>query len=570
MIFCRHVCDGTWHCLFGDDEHSCTHFHCGGFFVCAKCHHKECIHVTEICNGVKDCCTGEDEDICNLQCPKPCKCLMYAAACSSSSFESISVLINSYMVYLELTNILMIDNSFDKVYVERYILVLKWTKSKLEDICTDVKLNSVFLQYLDFSFNNLYQIENHCFLLHKELKILLLANNILRNIEINAFHNIFNLIKLDLSNNNLLEFSANIFLKMNIFMINISHNNLKILDTNIENLEASMISTNDYRICCLMQESDLICSRKPTWPQSCNLMLNSRAVEVFCLIFSIIIIMFNLIAFTFGIFKHSKSKLKSKMQIQSAFRLNTLCLHFNDLLFGIYLLVIFSAGRYYNKYFVIHADQWLSGVLCKSCGLITSIALLNSLFLLTLISMSRFVAVKYPFSSHFKNIQFLIRYLLAGFLSNISFCVGIFLLYNALEAKHGMPSSTCLFLGETLNSKTIKCFTIQVALLQFCSCILIIILYSHIIKLYSASEVRGLQGKVEKQVLLQALLVTVTNAISWLPSGIIYMISVTVETYPISLLIWNAVLINPINSLVNPILFCIIPLVKQFEKIKSL
>ena len=65
-------------------------------------------------------------------------------------------------------------------------------------------------------------------------------------------------------------------------MINISHNNFKILDTNIENLEGSIISTNDYRICCLMQESDMICSRKPTWPQSCNLMLNSRAVEVFC------------------------------------------------------------------------------------------------------------------------------------------------------------------------------------------------------------------------------------------------------------------------------------------------
>ena len=206
------------------------------------------------------------------------------------------------------------------------------------------------------------------------------------------------------------------------------------------------------------------------------------------------------------------------------------------------------------------------GVLCKSCGFITSIAMLNSLFLPTLISVSRFIAVRYPFSSHFKKKLYLIRYLFVGFLSNISFCVGVFLLYSMVELRQEMPSSTCLFLGGTLNSKTIKGFTIFIALLQFSSCISISVLYSYIIKVYSISVVRGSHGKAEQQVLSQALLVTLTNVISWLPSGIIYLISVTMEAYPISLLTWNAVLINPVNSLVNPSIFCIIPLVKQFEK----
>ena len=523
--------------------------------------------MTDICNGVKDCCMGEDEELCNLQCPNPCKCLMYAAVCSNSSFESISVLMNSHMTFLEFRKILLIPHNFGDVYIKGYLLALKWTESNLKDICSSLVLNPRNLQYLDFSFNNLTQIENNCTLLYKKLQILLLGNNILAHIKIHAFKTVVNLIKLDLSNNNLIEFSAEIFLRINIYIINISQNNLKIIDTGIENLEAKMVSTSDYRICCLLQGSGNVCTRKPKWPQSCNLMLNSEAVEIFCLILSIMIITFNFIAFTFGIFKYSRTKLKNQMQVQPAFRMNILCLHFNDLLFGIYLVTIFSAGKYYDKYFVIHAKQWLMGILCKSCGLITSIAMLNSLFLLTLISVSRFVAVRYPFSSHFKQKIFLIRYLLVGFLSNISFCVGVFFLYSMVELRHEMPSSTCLFLGETLNSKTIKGFTILIALFQFSSCISIVILYSYIIKLYSVSEVRSSHGKVEKQVLAQALLVTLTNVISWLPSGIIYLISVTVETYPISLLTWNAVLINPVNSLVNPIIFCIIALVKQFEKI---
>ena len=97
-----------------------------------------------------------------------------------------------------------------------------------------------------------------------------------------------------------------------------------------------------------MQGSSITCARKPKWPQSCNLMLNSKVVEVLCFIFSIMIITFNLIAFTFGMFKYSRTKLKNQMQIQPAFRMNILCLHFNDLLFGMYLVTIFSAGKYFN------------------------------------------------------------------------------------------------------------------------------------------------------------------------------------------------------------------------------
>ena len=65
---------------------------------------------------------------------------------------------------------------------------------------------------------------------------------------------------------------------------------------------------------------------------------------------------------------------------------------------------------------------------------------------------------------------------------------------------------------------------------------------------------------------LQFILVTVTNALCWLPSSTIYIISVVRETYPANLLIWNAILINPINSMINPVIFCMLPVLKKKAK----
>ena len=92
----------------------------------------------------------------------------------------------------------------------------------------------------------------------------------------------------------------------------------------------------------------------------------------------------------------------------------------------------------------------------------------------------------------------------------------------------------------------------------------VVIFYSAIIKELKNGTTLGPESVyLGKNVMVQSLLITVTNALCWLPSSIIYIISIAMETYPISLLLWNAFLINPLNSLMNPIIFCFIPFVKD-------
>ena len=130
-----------------------------------------------------------------------------------------------------------------------------------------------------------------------------------------------------------------------------------------------------------------------------------------------------------------------------------------------------------------------------------------------------------------------------------------------------MPSSMCLFLGETLNSKTIKGFTIMISLLQFGLCISTIVIYYYIPKFHRLSDFRK---KHDKQVLSHSLLVIVTYVTCRLPSCIILIITVTQKNYPLLLLTWYAILVNPINSLVNPVIFWIVPFIKElWKKIKT-
>ena len=95
----------------------------------------------------------------------------------------------------------------------------------------------------------------------------------------------------------------------------------------------------------------------------------------------------------------------------------------------------------------MQAKEWLKSRLCTFLGIMTSFVMLNSLFLLILISVSRFVAVKYPFNRHFKQLNIIMTYLFLGFLGTTVLCLGVYFFYYAMEGKYEMPSSTCLFVG---------------------------------------------------------------------------------------------------------------------------
>ena len=225
---------------------------------------------------------------------------------------------------------------------------------------------------------------------------------------------------------------------------------------------------------------------------------------------------------------------------------------------------------HYGTTYVVYVNQWLSHGFCKALGFISTFSLLNSLLFLNLVAVSRFYIVKYPFSYHFKTIKVMARYLVTIVLCNIMFCALILFSYQTIETNSLMSSSVCLFLGETFKSVTVKIATILIIILQTGSFVSITIFSIEMWNELKKSTVSSSNtNSADKEVLKQSVLVTVTNALCWLPSSAIYIASLIMEAYPTNLLIWNAILINPLNSVINPIIFCIIPIIKKSCKIRE-
>ena len=56
---------------------------------------------------------------------------------------------------------------------------------------------------------------------------------------------------------------------------------------------------------------------------------------------------------------------------------------------------------------------------------------------------------------------------------------------------------------------------------------------------------------------IQIFIVTVSNILCWIPSGIIYLVALFLKKYPVNLIIWSTIAVTPINSVINPVVFIV-------------
>ncbi len=505
---------------------------------------------------------------------------MYAVKCKDAEILSV---FSHHFVFSEFINVTLSALTVKNTAKNKHSLVFAWKESNLEEICVVLALLSNQLQFVDFAVNSLAQIEKGCLKDKPKLTMLILHNNKLESIQPLAFTGLQKLIMLDLSRNNLAELTSSAISSSNIFgmcVLNISLNVFTLIFPQIKSwINVEMIVTEDYRICCLFKSTDIACSTEPKWPQTCNSLLESKTIKIFCVVEGLLVMVLNIVALFRGAvvffqsnqFGHPKGPVGKPQSAQSAFLLKTMFLNFNDMLFGWFSFLVFIADANFADNYVVFAHVWLGSINCKTLGTISVFMMANSLFLLCLVSVARLIAVKYPFNVHFKSVKTVIKYLSTCFCSSVLFSFILLCSYIFSERRDLMPSSTCLFVGGALKSVTVQCTAIVFALLQTGMCLSVGVMYFLILKENKKSAAVRAQNTKDKekdrQLLYQALLVVGTNVVCWLPSSAIYLASVTMETYPLTLLTWNVVLINPINSLVNPIVFCVIPKLKElFEK----
>ena len=281
------------------------------------------------------------------------------------------------------------DGLFQKLTKLR---ILSLRRNRLTSLPSTIFASLTSLESLFLQDNYMTTIHHH--ILHglKGLRHLNLSNAYIDILDFDLFQDIRKLELLDVSGNKL-QSIPNINKLNQLTFINLQDNPL----TTVTNETFSNISKHAYmivsqpEICECYVSRDVSCNALDDISPylTCSRLLSDRILVVVMWIIGLNALCGNIFVLSYRKVKHDQKKIQT-------FLLSNLAM--SDLLMGVYMLLIASADIYFGEYFPMQAENWRSGITCKVAGTISIVSSEASVFFLTLISIDRFINIKYPYS----------------------------------------------------------------------------------------------------------------------------------------------------------------------------
>ena len=264
----------------------------------------------------------------------------------------------------------------------------------------------------------------------------------------------------------------------------------------------------------------------------------------------------------------------------------------SDLLMGIYMLIIASADVYYGEYFPMNAEEWRTGFICKIASTLAIISTEASVFFVTLISIDRFINIKFPYSIYKLRIKStrlassvvwcfsltfgLTASILTGknskFYDNSHVCIGLPLAqvvsydtytttFNEVEVdSHYDSISFNVVINEQQRPGLYFSVAIFIGLNMLCF-LLILACYIAIIKTVSqtskeASRQREMAEEIRMTIKVSAIVLT--DFCCWFPICLAgALVQTGAVTIPPDTFAWVVTFVLPINSAINPFMYTI-------------
>ena len=436
---------------------------------------------------------------------------------------------------------------------------------------------------LDLNDNRLATIEVGAFDGLENLNILILRDNNLKELSLKLFSPLARLTSLDLSNNDLRRLPALEQLQK-LVSLNIKGNRLNRIEGNTfdELPFHTSVSVDQPEICkCYIQNNTCTASNPLSDYLTCSRLLTNRPLLTFMWLFGCCAIIGNAMVLYLRIVEKEQNKVQSLLLGHLAM---------SDLLMGIYMIIMASADVFYKEFFPMSAELWRTGTLCKIAGALCITSSEASVLFVTIISIDRFIGIKYPYGTRklrvkstwvtalfmwvFASTVGIIPSILTGrnpdFYDNSHVCIGLPLVR---KATYGTRERTDKGLDQFGNEKVESVSTIvtegenpglffSVALFLGFNllCFLIIFLaYVEIIRtvIKTAKEAsRKIEMRQELKMTGKVAIIVATDFCCWSP---IIIMGILVQSGVVSIstdvFAWAVTFILPINSAINPFLY---------------
>ena len=326
----------------------------------------------------------------------------------------------------------------------------------------------------------------------------------------------------------------------------------------------NVIITENYHICCLSSYKSL-CFAHKFWYISCSDILPKISIKVIYIYISVSIsvILLNLLSSFIHFFDRKSYK---------PFSISVISLNFRDILCGIYLTNIWIADLIFKDKFVVKEKSWRSGPLCFTAfGILIWFTILVQ-FVLIFLSLPRLMIVIHPVVTQFKRTGFVLKSLVS--LVCLSFLSALFVTLSFRFNYEIVPTSLCLpFIDPTNLIIMIKVITWIFVITQTVTSIVMTAIYVLLIKRVKESQKKLIESKSSQDsdtvLIIQLVVITTSNTLSWFPANGIYLAAMFLSTYPIDLILWAAVIGMPLNSMINPSVFTLVFIRKYINSRKS-
>ena len=455
---------------------------------------------------------------------------------------------------------------------------------------TELHLNSTFddirnLTHLNLTHNPLAPLHPDIFKNLVKLKDLALSDTLLRVLPFGIFDTLSLLQHLDLSDNLLYSIQLVLFKNCPILLFIDLRGNffVQIKSNSLDGLNAmARVFFNSYTPCCFLKDSQCLSTGARDPFLTCERLLPSNILRVGVWVISIFAITANLL----GIIAQCMRRRPASIQLLLITNLSI-----SDFLMGVYLIFLILSDSKFGDDFPYHSVTWRINSPCDTIGALSVLSSEASVFFITMISIDRFIQVKYPTSRYRlskKSACFVVSlvWLIAILISFASLVLTKFVfeiqlnLYFLSEVCVGLPftaASRYTLVNTSVKLASEKSVVVEQYLktgeaepAMFFSfflfvgvnltCFLVVgFCYASIFKhvRQSARRVgRAVVSNNEIRMAKKLFLLVLTDFCCWVPIGVLSIlvqagaVEVNARAYA-----WIATFVLPINSALNPFLY---------------